>query len=376
MRIVERIKDAVEHTTDSWQQKLLNDFQHGDDPSTRARKIISELLRPLDKPNQIIVNDIVSLIYALASNPDPSIDLDQIVSTAQLLIHELVEPIPNPDKKLMDELLQLVIHAAHTPIRKNAQIEAARPQNQGIASQNQPTVSQTSTNTSQSQQSAPPNNQSPPAQQSTPQPTTSVAPAPQPSSSKSPVDQTMLKLIMDEMKEVIKKNQLAEQRITDTDNKTGARIGTIAEDIEAIKEKVKKQGTELEGIMKNMDKFISLYEIVINQYNPFIEHIEEPKKKDISQEQPKVQVQPAVEPKHSEVKPQEQISDDHDNLSNIMEEVKKMSDSDFNVRKIKLSTWISSAIKDEELAKAFSQSKTPQDAIKLLLKKSLQMHTS
>jgi len=401
MRIVEKIKGVVEHTTDSWQQKLLNEYSHGDEPATRARKIISELVRSLDKPNQVIVNDIVSLIYALATNPDPTIDLEQIVSTAQLLIHELVEPIPNPDKRLMDELLNLVIHAAHAPTnRANAMNSSASPQ---MAMQQNSSMSVNQTGPGASTSSAQPQygavapsqpNQSPVAmKEATP---VMSSPAQSSSSSKSPVDQTMIKLIMDEMKEVIKKNQLTEQRITDTENKLTGRLSSTFDDIQSIKDKVKKQEAELETINKNLDKFISLYEIVINQYNPFIEHLDDPKKKEIptssvanSTPAPTTATTTvtndttasAAKTIASNKKAAEDsavdstlAASDQDNLSVIIEEVKKTNDTDFAAGKEKMSKWIRSVIKDDALAQAYSEAKGPQEAVKVLLKKSLQMH--
>ena len=91
---MEKIKDAVTQVSSGTQASL-----HEYDPAARAQKVISDLVRPLEQPDQVIINDLVSLIHALASNPDSSIDLQQVVSTAEILIHELVKSIPNPVTK-------------------------------------------------------------------------------------------------------------------------------------------------------------------------------------------------------------------------------------------------------------------------------------
>ncbi len=391
MRIVERIKDAVEHTADSWQQKLLNEYNASDEPATRARKIISELVKQLDKPNQVIINDIVSLVYALASNPDPSIDLDQVVSTAEMLIHELVEPIPNPDKKLMDELLHLVVNASahHKHPQMQSQIRGANgtmgaqntnqqtTQNSGQNTQTPSTITAGQTQPGVTSQTNAPATQAP---TTTAPKTASEPPKSAPTSSGKGVDNTMVKLIMDEMKEVIKKNQLTEQRITDVENRLVGRITAVSDDFQNIKDKIKKQEADLETINKNLDKFISLYEVVINQYNPFIEHVDEPKKSEgtalaaaqatIAQKAP-----PKADTKATKeataIAAQANADSSEGDIHILIDKVKDMTDEAFVNSKEKTAKWITTVLKDQELATAFAQSTNKAQAVKLLLSKSL-----
>lgn len=379
MRIVERIKDAVEHTTDSWQQKLLNEYSASDDPATRARKIISELVKQLDKPNQVIINDIVSLVYALASNPDASVDLEQVLTTAEMLIHELVEPIPNPDKRLMDELLHIVVNASsHRSQPQLSQMQNSSQATSSIQSnQTQPPNPATQSGMQAAQAAAAAQSQPAPSRQQAAQ----IANPPKPSKSdskdnKSGVDAPMIKLIMDEMKEVIKKNQLTEQKIADVENKLTGRISTTYDDIQTLKDKTKKQDAELETINKNLDKFISLYEIVINQYNPFIEHLDEKDKKNIPTSLISPQKTPETPTKITTQAPSEQLtkpadsSFDHD-IHLLIDQVRDMTDETFSASKEKISKWITMALKDEKLSQDYSQTATKAQALTLLLKKSL-----
>jgi len=350
MRIIEKLRNAVEHTSDSLQQKLLNDFSSPDDIANQARKIIQELVKPLEKPNQIIINDIVSLIHALASNPDTTIDMDQVMQTAEILINELIKPIPEPNNQLVDELLHIIVATAKP--RKSFKTAAS----------------------SQKQANA--------------QPLTSE----QPVFTKSGIDDGMIKLLMDEMKEVIKKNQQTEVHVNDSETKLTNRIVATNEEIDKLKAKIKEQEASLGSILKNMDKFISLYEIVINQYNPFIEHVDEPKSTQATAQiqqlqkpvvELKIEAQPQKSQQQAQVASQtttatqSQITDKAGQpiieINALVEHLKELKEQEFNTIQPNLSAWCSQYLGDSMLASQLQEAKVQQDAVKLLLKKALKL---
>ncbi|HLP79805.1 MAG TPA: flagella accessory protein C, partial [Acidobacteriota bacterium] len=225
-----------------------------------------------------------------------------------------------------------------------------------------------------------------------------AAPAQSSSSKRSEpeVDDSMVKLIMDEMKEVIKKHQQAENHIADVENKLSNRISAVSDEIEGIKSKLKGQEAQLEQIVRNLDKFISLYEIVINQYNPFIEHVNPSQGNGSAQVAsaiaamphitPAAPTAPAPAPAVAQVAApttpavaQAAITDKAGtpitDLSVLLDELRAMSPEQYTATRPLLSGWVQAFVKDQALATQFGAADLKQqDAIKLLLKKSLKMN--
>jgi archaellum component FlaC len=191
-----------------------------DDPAIRAQKIISELVSPLASADQTIIHDLVSLIRALASNPTQSIDVNQIKETARLLIDELIKPIPHPNKQLADQLLEVVVSVAKKEQPKPAVVTES------------------------------------PKQQS---------------SKQESMPDSVLKLLTGEIKELVRKHQALDMFTKEMDGKNQTKFSSVTEEVDSLKSHIQKVETKIDDIQKNLDKFLSLYEIVINQYNPFIE---------------------------------------------------------------------------------------------------------
>lgn len=119
-------------------------------------------------------------------------------------------------------------------------------------------------------------------------------------------DERMTNMIMEQIKELIEIDNNLNNKIKDMDAKVEATNNEIAKTQEKNEEMTKKMGT----IEKSMEKFMGLYEVVTNQYNPFVSGSKEAppdQKKEPQQAEPpapdkaqaqevKVEAEPAAPP--------------------------------------------------------------------------------
>ena len=240
----------------------------------RAQLLMAELVKPLDAPDQNIINDLISLVASLSSKPHPNINVSQVLQTAQALIHQLVSSIPDPDQKLMDELLHVVVLSATKSKEKTAQPQAPQITPQPSVPVQQATGQQ-ATETEPAQQPALAQ-QAAPEKAAAPEPPVASTPARPPSSmpktSPEPkANKHMLNLIMDQLKEIVTITNNLNKKVKENEDKTNTRLNSFTESVEKLKEELGTANGRIAEIEKNMDKFIALYEIVTNQYNPFVE---------------------------------------------------------------------------------------------------------
>ncbi|MFW5746347.1 MAG: flagella accessory protein C [Nanoarchaeota archaeon] len=288
----------------------------------KARILISELVKPLSQPDQDIINDLIALITSLASKPHPNLNVSQVLQTGQTLIHELVRTIPDPNQHLIDELLNIIVitateskqggapaqrpaappvsdSSAHAPVvpdltQTPPRMKQMQPQHETTS----PTPSETSSQPKATQQATSPANPKPATEPTTenrppttpPRETTHETapaakeppkepPAPKPAAPprKEPVakapgaNKHMINLIMDQLKELVNITNALNTKSRENETKINNRIDSLSETIDQLQRQGEEFGKQLTDIEKNMDKFIGLYEIVTNQYNPFVE---------------------------------------------------------------------------------------------------------
>jgi hypothetical protein len=284
----------------------------------RAQVLMAELVKSLDKPNQDIINDLIALVASLSSQQHPNINVSQVLQTSQALIHQLVSVIPDPDQRLIDELLHVIVLSATKskqgniapPKAQETQVPNTQPQLPKGADAN---FSQTAPRINEVQQAQPPipqqqpapgvpaqpeqpniqqaaAQQTPttPAEQQTPQPQSNIPPEVKPEPKKEPPkkhavaapSKHMLNLVMDQLKELVEITNTLNTKVKESDEKNKTSISSLSETIDTAQKRVEDIDKKIAEIEKNMDKFIALYEIVTNQYNPFVESDDKPKEAD------------------------------------------------------------------------------------------------
>jgi len=398
-------------------------------PEQRAQQLISELVKELDAPNQTIINDLILLIRTLIRNPDPSIDIRQVVKTAEMLIHQLVKPISNPNQKLIDELLHLITiscNAESEPTQQQQTAPAqpvAEPQEYKITANNpaSPAVpAQTQTQTVPVQpnpeppkeekeqvQQAPAQNEQKPAPQEqqvqtskpSQQPPTQPAAPQQSAQPEHQMNKHMLNLIMEQTKEVVQITTKLNNKIKDLEDKTSNRISSHEETLNDIRERLSNYDQNFDDIQKAMDKFIGLYEIITNQFNPFIdvEHNQAKEEEQKQQEPPKAPVvkepipkqpEPEKEPEkiHAtiDMKPEIEEEDVLENLpSNISGMIQFIKGTDAQEYALLideehklLTKWAQKYVKDKTSADQLAEAPTKAEASKILMKIALKQKAS
>ena len=241
-----------------------------DNLPAKAKMLITELVKPLEKPDQEIINDLMTLIVALSSKPHPNINVNQVLKTSQTLIHQLVSPIPSPNQHLIDELLNTIVQSAKQSKDGNSDQQTSQQ-----ATKNKEHPQETSTPAKQEpekqgdQKQASPK-QDAPAQQD-PAPKTAHHKQTKEDQDDAQTEKRMLNILMDQIKELVTITNSLNQKQKDLNQQTNNRIDTMNEDIDNLKKRTEGIEKELKMIQQSMDKFIGLYEVVTNQYNPFVE---------------------------------------------------------------------------------------------------------
>ena len=85
-----------------------SNLNHTELLSRRARELIEELVSPLSKPNQQVIDEVLMIISQTAHLPDSAVNKNEVQNITRNLLFQLVEPISNPNKQLIDELLSIV----------------------------------------------------------------------------------------------------------------------------------------------------------------------------------------------------------------------------------------------------------------------------
>ncbi|MFA6088584.1 MAG: FlaD/FlaE family flagellar protein [Candidatus Woesearchaeota archaeon] len=81
------------------------------------------------------------------------------------------------------------------------------------------------------------------------------------------VNQSALNLIMDQIKDLIEINTSLNKKYRDMESK----LASISTDIGSDKKSVTDIQKKISELQSNMEKFIGLYEVITNQFNPFVD---------------------------------------------------------------------------------------------------------
>jgi hypothetical protein len=302
MRIVDTIKDAMQA-----------------DAASRAERIISELVVNIDQSNKHVVEDLIGLIHALAVNPDPHVDLSQVVDTAKLLLDELLKPIPHPNKELVDELLAIIVSSAKP---KEVQVAQSAPSDNNAAS--------------------------------------------------------AIKLLAGEIKEVVKKQTTLENTMHESETKASARIVALTEELGVQSQALKIAQAKLDEMSHAIDKFLGLYEVIINQYNPFIEHVDAKKPAAPSSVETQTQVavpaQAQTQQQPVVVQASSHVLDQVTDLTGLIERVRSVPDQELTTHLPAISSFVLKIANDAALSQGILACTSSSQLAKLLIKKSLKMN--
>ena len=81
------------------------------------------------------------------------------------------------------------------------------------------------------------------------------------------VNQSALTLIMDQIKDLIEINTSLNKKYRDLE----AKQSNLNTDVGSDKKAVTEMQSKLSEVQANMEKFIGLYEVITNQFNPFVD---------------------------------------------------------------------------------------------------------
>jgi hypothetical protein len=127
-----------------------------------------------------------------------------------------------------------------------------------------------------------------------------------------------------------------------------------------------------------IDKFLGLYEVIINQYNPFIEHVTPPQVIPPQISQP---AHPVVAPPPAQVAPQvvtasqPPITPDALDINGVIQKVRDATlEQDFRALMPAVIAWVEKNTQDAVLLEQLKSAHAQSDVVKLLIKKSLKLN--
>ena len=369
-------KKGDDKKTDSDANKILK-TDHKSLIASKAKALIEELVDPLSKPNQQLIDEVLTIITQTSQLPDSMINKEEVQKTTKQLLFELVEPISNPNKQLIDELVQLITLSGsknyketvdgYVPEKKEVQDkESQETKEQSNESENivkgsseKERIEKGHAGLKQKQMEA--SSQAPfPTQQ------------PQENKKKDRETKSVMNLLLEQIKELITITNGLNTKIKNHQ----VRIDSFDSSIQEIKKKSQDFDERMIAFEKNMEKFIGLYEVVTNQYNPFVETTDDFSSSDLGNEQDseqkpsdikKEEVKVEEKPKHIELldKKLENIDDLSDLLIHIGEEE---FEKEILTNKEKIFTWLEEVIENIELKEDLSNLKTRKEWIKSIIK--------
>ena len=328
--------------------------------SLKAKALIEELVSPLSKPNQKIIDEVLTIITQTSKLPDSMVNKEEVQKITKKLLFELVEPISNPDKQLIDELVQLINLSGSR--KENPKIDSSVSDNstdndvenpdksnltQGGVSSTQDRLIKGHAGIKQRQLQASAQAQFPSEVQ-------------QQSKAKDRETKSIMNLLLEQIKELITITNGLNSKLKSHQ----VRLDSFDSSIQEIKRKSQDFDERMVAFEKNMEKFIGLYEVVTNQYNPFVET----NKAFLNDEQShEKEVEKEIKPKILEIEGNKIL-----HLDDLSDALIFVSDDDFDEkiksREEEIFTWLEDVIKNPGLKEELSSLKTRKEWIKAIIK--------
>ena len=190
----------------------------------RAKMLIDELVSPLSQPNHQLIDELMQIITQTASLPPSLVNKEEVLKTTKALLLKIIKPIPNPNKKLIEELLAIITNPEGSLVLNNlddSKEEKKEPEKKKESADSEELRKQ----------------------------------------------RTVVNLILQQIKELINITNSLNSKIKSLE----PRLEAVETSVGQMKQKNEKIDEKLNDFEKNMEKFIGLYEVVTNQFNPFVE---------------------------------------------------------------------------------------------------------
>ena len=188
----------------------------------RAKSLIDELVSPLSSPNHQLIDELMQIITQTATLPPSLVNKEEVLKTTKTLLLKIIKPIPNPNKKLIEELLAIISNPNEALVLTRGSKEEPEKKEEKKESIESEEIKK---------------------------------------------QKTVVNLILQQIKELINITNSLNGKIKSLEPRLEALETSVAQ----MKQKNEKIDEKLNDFEKNMEKFIGLYEVVTNQFNPFVE---------------------------------------------------------------------------------------------------------
>ncbi|MFT4304646.1 MAG: flagella accessory protein C [Candidatus Woesearchaeota archaeon] len=349
--------------------------------ASKAKDLIEELVDPLSKPNQKLIDEVLTIITQTSQLPDSMVNKEEVQKITKKLLFELVEPISNPNKQLIDELVQLITISGSKDYKETVDGYVSEKKEEKLDEkkqidnddQNQSNLEDKDLKVSSEKERIYKGHAGLKQRQMQ-----ASAQAPFPTQieevkKKERESKSVMNLLLEQIKELITITNGLNSKIKSHQ----VRIDSFDSSIQEIKKKSQDFDERMLAFEKNMEKFIGLYEVVTNQYNPFVEtsadfsddrkessNISDDIRKEESQ---KIELEVEEKPKYIEV-----LDKKINNIDDLSDLLISISEEEFEKEilndKEKIFIWLEEVIENNKLKEDLSELNSRNEWIKSIIK--------
>lgn len=238
----------------------------------KAKEILSKIVVGIKHPNKYVVEELVTLVNRPKKTDQ---ELKQVLQDAKILFSELIKDVDEPNIDLIDEYITLLVDSKKIIV---SQVKSASSKTGEVIEQKDGELRGTSQKplkndtTSEVKGGDVENNSS-----NTNQNVSSSDDASKDQDTNNSDDvssnatgHAMLGLMMDEIKELMSMASESNSNFKKQEEKIQVSIDSINQEQKLLREELDELKSKFSSVEKSIEKFIGLYEVVTNMYNPFV----------------------------------------------------------------------------------------------------------
>lgn len=264
------------------------------DSKSPVESVLDQLVKGVKNPNEVIKKELINLVEKSSKENHP--DLKSLLGDAKILLGELLKNVPSPDMNLIDQFLTMLVVPITTAGVEKSQKEFDEKMDaldvSGEQNSNQSNLTSSTKhlksiivdfeNDVSDAESSSDSFVSKNGDSSTQSGSSNVSTIDNPNKSRtkpteadakkiSESQEVMIGLMMNELKVILAMTTKASADFKANESKLQSSLDVLKGEQKLLKAEVGSMKEDLKSLESNIEKFIGLYEVVSNMYNPFVE---------------------------------------------------------------------------------------------------------
>lgn len=262
------LKDALK------KKEMSSEIEDSVKPFSPVEEILNKLVSDVENPNEAIKKELILLFNDVSKNPNK--DMKKVLDDAKVLLGEFLKTVQKPNMDLIDQYLSmLVVPLTTAKVKENQEASDKKMEQLDESSvkekrSNSVPNSELSSADESATEIASENGET----ESKPEGEDKSSPSKDKKETgnkgMSESQEAMIGLMMDEIKEVLTITTTSTKELKEDGKKLKTSLDALKEEQNALRNEVDVIKENLSSIESNIEKFIGLYEVVSNMYNPFV----------------------------------------------------------------------------------------------------------